>query len=372
MKATLFLLTIFLLNVRLAASQDRSFELKGTVNIDTGYMQLTMIGDSSLYPESARHLTSPIINGKFKFSGQIPYPLAYMLITTSYSYVSDVIVLEPGIQSVICNADSSRKIPKIENKVMQEYQRYREETSKFISKQRVFDNEYNALIEKYPDGIPETLKLKMDLEIQAQYDEGDKNLLTFIKENPGSYWALWRLIHLTNFGYEKIFDEMLPLFNDSIKNSYLGKHVSMALQKSNVLAVGNKFPRMDLLQINGTQSPGISFKGNKYTLVDFWYTNCGPCIRTFPDLVALYGTYKMKGFEIAGIAVDALKYQKDLPVVIKKHNLTWSHYWDMAGKGSKDLSIAAYPTNFLVDANGIIIHKNIGAAELAVFLKENI
>jgi hypothetical protein len=92
MKATLFLLTIILLNVRLAACQDRSFELKGTVNIDTGYMQLIMIGDSSLYPESARHLTSPILNGKFKFSGKIPYPLAYMLITTSYSYVSDVIV----------------------------------------------------------------------------------------------------------------------------------------------------------------------------------------------------------------------------------------------------------------------------------------
>jgi thiol-disulfide isomerase/thioredoxin len=372
MKATLFLLTLFLLNVKLAACQERSFELNGTVNIDTGYMQLTMIGDSSLYPEPARHLTSPIQNGKFKFSGKIPYPMAYLLKTTSYSYVSDVIVLEPGIQSVVCDADSSRKMPDVKNKVMLDYARYKDGTKEFNDRDKAFDNEYKILIAKYPKGIPETLRLKMELELQALYDEGDRNLLAFIKENPGSYWAIWRLIHLTNFGYEKIFDEMLPLFNDAIKTSYLGKQVSMALQKSNVLAVGNKFPRMDLLQINGTQSPGISFKGSKYTLVDFWYTNCGPCIRTFPDLVALYGTYKMKGFEIAGIAVDALKYQKDLPVVIKKHNLTWSHYWDMAGKGSKDLSIASYPTNFLVDANGIIIHKNIGGAELTAFLRDNI
>jgi thiol-disulfide isomerase/thioredoxin len=372
MKATLLLLTIFLMNVRLAACQERSFELNGTVNIDTGYMQLTMIGDSSLYPESARHLTSPILNGKFKFSGKIPYPLAYMLITTSYPYVSDVIVLEPGIQSVVCDADSSRKMPDVKNKVMLDYARYKDGTKEFNDRDKAFDNEYKILIAKYLEGIPETLRLKMELELQALYDEGDRNLLAFIKENPGSYWALWRLIKLTNTGYEKIFDEMLPLFNDSIKGSYLGKHLSMVLQKSNVLAVGNKFPRIDLLQINGNQSPEIPFKSSKYTLVDFWYTSCMPCIATFPGLVDLYGTYHTKGFEIAGIAVDALKYQNDLPIVIGKHNLTWSHYWDLGGKGSKDLSIKTYPTNLLVDADGIIVRKNIRNAELATFLRDNI
>jgi hypothetical protein len=58
---------------------------------------------------------------------------------------------------------------------------------------------------------------------------------------------------------------------------------------------------------------------------------------------------------------------------VEQYGMTYSYiYWDMAGKGSKDLSIAAYPTNFLVDTNGVIIHKNIGAAELAAFLKDNI
>jgi thiol-disulfide isomerase/thioredoxin len=372
MKALLFLLAVFTLNIRLAACQEKAFELNGTINLDTGYMDLLMIGDSSLYPEYLRNLKSPIINGKFRFNDNMPYPMAYRLSTTSKSYVSDIIVIEPGIQRVTCNVDSSRKMPKVENKVMGEYVRYKETTSKLINKETAFDNEYKALIEKYPKGIPEALKLKMELELQALYDEGDRNLLAFIRENPGSYWALWRLINLTNTGYEKIFDEMLPLFNDSIKGSYLGKHLSMVLQKSNVLAVGNKFPRIDLLQINGNQSPEIPFKSSKYTLVDFWYTSCIPCIATFPGLVALYGAYHTKGFEVAGIAVDALKYQKDLPIVIKKHNLTWSQYWDLGAKGSKALSIEAYPTNFLVDANGIIIRKNIRNAELAVFLRDNI
>lgn len=180
------------------------------------------------------------------------------------------------------------------------------------------------------------------------------------------------LYTLTEFGYEKIFDEMIPLFDNSIKTSYLGKHVSDVLQKSNILAVGNQFPQMNLLQINGNQSPRIPFKSKKYTLVDFWYTTCLPCIKTFPGLVDIYSQYRIKGFEIAGISVDALKYQNDLPDVIKKHNLTWAQYWDVGGKGSKDLSIQAYPTNFLVDSDGIIIHKNIRNAELAVFLKENL
>lgn len=195
MKALLFLITVFTLNTRIAACQEKAFELNGTINIDTDSMKLIMNGDSSLYPKSVRNLTSPIINGKFKFKSNLPYPLAYRLLAKNNGYMSDVIVLEPGIQSVICNTDSTRKMPKVNNKVMQEYVRYREKTKKFINKQNAFDNEYKVLIARYPEGIPDTLKLKMERETQAQNDESDKNLLAFIRENPRSYWALWRFIH---------------------------------------------------------------------------------------------------------------------------------------------------------------------------------
>ena len=245
-------------------------------------------------------------------------------------------------------------------------------TKEFRNKESLFDKEQKELREKYPDGIPETLKGEMKVKIQSLYNEGDRNLLAYVQQNPGSYWALWRLIHLTNFGYEKVFDEIMPLFADAIKDSYSGRGLAKILKNSEILAVGNKFPHIELLNINGSQSPGIQFTKNKYTLVDFWYTNCGPCLAAFPSLVKIYDTYHAKGFEIAGIATDALKYGKDLPIVIKKHNLKWLQYWDLNGKQSADLSINAFPTNFLLDANGVIIQKNISSPELATFLEKNL
>jgi thiol-disulfide isomerase/thioredoxin len=374
MKLLLFLFIVSTFYIKLAICQEntsKTFTLEGTINIDTGSAMLRMIGDSSVYPKSIRHLVAPIINGKFSFKNEIPHAMAYRLETTN-NYYSDVIVIEQGTQKVNCNIDSSRKVPEIKNNVMQEYARYREMTKEFRVKSDLFDKEQNELRKKYPNGIPELLKAEIAVKIQSMYDEGDRNLLAYVQQNPGSYWALWRLINLTNFGYEQVFDEIMPLFADSIKNSYSGRRLAQILKSSKILAVGNKFPRIELLTINGSKSPGIRFNISKYTLIDFWYTKCGPCLAAFPSLVKIYDTYHSRGFEIAGIATDALKYGKDLPIVIKKHNLKWMQFWDLGGKQSGDLSIYAFPTNFLVDAHGVIIQKNIRSSQLAVFLEKNL
>jgi thiol-disulfide isomerase/thioredoxin len=374
LKKLTFFTAVLLFHLTSGICQDnfKQFTIEGSINIDTGKMMLFMVGDTSLYPPSTRHFTTPIVKGKFTIKGDIPHGMGYTLRIENTRYYSENIVIEPGIQKVVCNIDSANKLPQIDNRAMKEDQIFKTRFSVLRRKWIMFDSTYTELRKKYPNGIPQELNIASSIERQAIYDQGDRNLLTYVIDNPGSYWALWRLISLTNFGYETIFDEIFLHFNDAIKNGYSGKNLAELLRTSRVLGKGKKFPLMNLLDIAGQKSAGINFKKNRFTLVDFWYTDCGPCLARFPFYIKLYDKYHINGFEIACIATDKLKYAEKLPVVIKKHKLNWLHFWDLDGKGAADLSISAFPTSYLVDAEGNILQKNISSDELDVFLKKNL
>ena len=139
-----------------------------------------------------------------------------------------------------------------------------------------------------------------------------------------------------------------------------------------MLQIGKEFPPIISIDIRDNKLDVATFLKSEYTLVDFWYSNCGPCIAQFPDLKQLYEKYKNKGFEIVGISTDKLKYKTEWQVAVKKYQLDWPQYWDTNGQEATRLSIRAFPTNFLLDGQGRIIKKNMSPVELKQFLLDNI
>lgn len=75
----------------------------------------------------------------------------------------------------------------------------------------------------------------------------------------------------------------------------------------------NKARKLDLLDADAPQLTGMDMKGEpvdlaslkgKVVLVDFWATNCPPCLEEFPNIKAIYSELHEAGFEIVGVSLD--------------------------------------------------------------------
>lgn len=348
------------------------FKINGNINADTGTVQLYLIADTCYYPKSVQKIIAKVENKKFYFNGQIPFPQAFLLVY-GRGYASNIFVIEPGTQSITCNIDSNRETPKVDNKVMKDYYgNYTNTFKEVVQKRNLFDKKWDNLNKAYQNKIPDSIKLSLETQLKELYNESDKTLLKYVTEHPNSYVGFWKFIHLNNFGYEKNFDLIFSHFSDLLKNTYAGKVLAGKLKTASVLAIGNKFPNIISVNNHNIKLDTNFYRKNKYTLVDLWYSHCGPCIAQFPDLKELYEEYKSKGFDIIGISTDQTNYRKDWQNIINKYQLLWPQYWDMNGQESAKLSINAFPSSFLLDNQGNIIKKDIRPVELAKFLLENI
>ncbi|MBE6192440.1 MAG: redoxin domain-containing protein [Rikenellaceae bacterium] len=110
----------------------------------------------------------------------------------------------------------------------------------------------------------------------------------------------------------------------------------------------------------------VEKKGNKYVLLDFWASWCGPCMGEMPYLKEAYAKYSKKGFEIYGVSFD--RNAEAWKGAIKKQNMKWvnvSLLESFNNPAAEEYVVESIPTNFLIDcSNGEIIAKNLRGEEL--------
>ena len=124
----------------------------------------------------------------------------------------------------------------------------------------------------------------------------------------------------------------------------------------------NKFPAFMGKDLDGNEvNSDELFAGNAVTVVNFWFTSCGPCVGELSELDALNKELAEKGGALIGInafTLDgdeaAIKDAKD--VLMKKGASYQNVYFDSASEaGNFTAGVYAYPTTYVVDRSGSIV-----------------
>jgi|SRR5579884_809568 len=70
---------------------------------------------------------------------------------------------------------------------------------------------------------------------------------------------------------------------------------------------------------------------------------------------------KLEGKPFALIGVDSDRTRLALKLAIEKEHLTWRHFFDGGTHGpiAKEWGVHAWPTIYVLDANGVIRYKNV-------------
>ena len=132
--------------------------------------------------------------------------------------------------------------------------------------------------------------------------------------------------------------------------------------------VGGKVADIQMNTIDGTQVNLSSIK-SRFILIDFWASWCGPCRRESEGLNKIYANYSREDFDIYGVSLDD-KRDKWI-AALEKDNRIWTNVSTLEGfktPASFDYAVTSLPDNFLIDAEGIILAKNIHGDDLEKFL----
>jgi thiol-disulfide isomerase/thioredoxin len=119
-------------------------------------------------------------------------------------------------------------------------------------------------------------------------------------------------------------------------------------------------------KLDGSTFKLADFRG-KILVVDFWQTNCAPCVRLIPKLAKLSKQYRDKGLEVVGLTSDEKSDQRYVVEFLKKrgadYTVGYDNRWLASAflKGTEDETGAPpIPQIFVLSREGRVIEHLIG------------
>lgn len=137
---------------------------------------------------------------------------------------------------------------------------------------------------------------------------------------------------------------------------------------------GDPFPNAALPMLQGDTVLLYSQLGKQMTIVDLWASWCAPCRKENREVLEpLWKQYQSQGLQILGYSIDSSPAAWKAAIV--KDGAVWPHASHLQGDDAPllaTLRISTIPANFILDAQGKVIAKNLHGEALRTFVKSQI
>jgi len=346
-----------------ACTQQKGFKINVNLDGAKGRVLLEQRAAGAWVPVD----TANIVNGKAILEGEVSIPGDYYL-SVMGNRGKALLFVENKNMSVTGSIDSLNTIKVTGSATHDQYKTAEDQINKVVEEyMSIYQNSRQAAA----SGDTAKARELMD-KVNELYERTNKIQEDFIKNHPASYATPY---FISNIQFDKDVEELDMLVNGldpKLDDSPTIAELKERIAKMKTVAVGQMAP--DFTQNNAEGNPvkfSDVYSKNKYTLVDFWASWCGPCRQENPNVVEVYNNYKDKGFGVFGVSLDRDK-SAWLKAIDDDH-LTWPHvsdlaYWD--NLAARLYAINSIPSNLLVDQNGKIIAKNKRGDELRATISE--
>lgn len=195
-------------------------------------------------------------------------------------------------------------------------------------------------------------------EIYETYNTLQGVILEKNADNPiGLYMFLQQMYEMDKTQVETALDKY-PQFKSSARvNNYIA-----ALEQKERTSPGHKYLDFEVTYDGKVSKLSDYVKPGKITVVDFWASWCGPCMRQAVVLKEIYAEHKDKGLEIVGVAVWDEPH--NTLEAIKTKELPWHNMLNAQTIPTDLYGISGIPCIIIIGADGTILSRDKQGDEL--------